>query len=117
MAVVSNKPDDSVSTLCECHFNRYLQIARGEVAGRPRKPDPTVLLDVIKELGCDKAVYVGDSETDIRVAENAQLPSVLVTWGFRDRQALIDGGAKILADNSTELLEVLSKLLKIDFGE
>ena len=117
VAVVSNKPDAAVKELCNSHFKNYLQIALGEVAGQPRKPDPAVLFDVIKRLECDTAIYVGDSEPDIRVAENAKIPSILMTWGFRDRQILIDNGAKILADNSTELLEVLSKLLKIDFGE
>lgn len=117
LAVVSNKPDDSVRVLCDSHFSNRLAIARGDRAGQPRKPDPTVLLDTIRELGCDTAIYVGDSEPDIRVAENAKIPSVLMTWGFRDRQTLIGNGAKILADNADELLAALSRLLGTDFGE
>ena len=117
LAVVSNKPDDSVKVLCNSHFSEYIGIARGDKAGQPRKPDPTALLDTIKELECDTAIYVGDSEPDIRVAENAKIPSVLMTWGFRDRQTLIDNGATILADDASELLEALSRLLRIDFGE
>ena len=89
----------------------------GEKAGYPRKPDPSVLLAVIRDLGCDDAIYVGDSEADIRVAENAGVPSVLMTWGFRDRQTLVENGAEMLADNSGELLDELSRLLKINFGD
>ena len=114
---MSNKPDAAVKELCNSHFKNYLQIALGEVAGQPRKPDPTVLFDVIKRLECDTAIYVGDSEPDIRVAENAKIPSILMTWGFRDRQILIDNGAKILADDANALLAELSRLLEIDFGE
>ena len=117
MAVVSNKPDAAVKELCYSHFEKYFPIALGEVAGQPKKPDPTILYGVIKELGCDTAIYVGDSEPDIRVAENANVPSVLMTWGFRDKQALIDGGAEILADDASELLDALSRLLGMNFGE
>ena len=117
MAVVSNKPDAAVKSLCKSHFEKYIRIAMGDVTDRPRKPDPTALLEVIKELGCETAIYVGDSEPDIRVAENAKIPSILMTWGFRDRQTLEENGAKILANDANELLAELSKLLGIDFGE
>lgn len=117
MAVVSNKPDAAVKALCNSHFDKYIRIAIGEVSGQPRKPDPAALCGAVEALGCDTAIYVGDSEVDVHTAINADIPAILMTWGFRDKQVLIDHGAKILADNSQELLCELSKLLKMDFGE
>ena len=49
MAVVSNKPDDAVKELCSSHFAKYINIAIGDKEGRKRKPDPTVLLDVVND--------------------------------------------------------------------
>lgn len=117
MAVVSNKPDATVKELCEYHFEKYIKIAIGEKEGQKRKPDPTVLLDAINALGCDGAIYVGDSEVDVRVAKNAGIPAVIMTWGFRDRQILIENGAEILANDASELMNALSRLTGINFGD
>ena len=117
MAVVSNKLDDAVKELCTSHFAKYINIAIGDREGQKCKPDPTVLLNVINDLGCDGAIYVGDSEVDVRVAENAGIPSVIMTWGFRDRELLVDNGAKILADDADSLLKALSEFLGIDLGD
>ena len=117
MAVVSNKPDESTKKLCAAHFEKYIKIALGDAENRKRKPDPSTLLDVISELGCDSAIYVGDSEVDVKVARNAKIPSVILTWGFRDRQILEENGAEIFADDAQGLLCALSRLLDIDLGD
>ena len=117
MAVVSNKPDATVKELCEYHFEKYIKIAIGDKEGQKRKPDPTVLLNVINDIGCDGAIYIGDSEVDVQVAKNAGIPSVIMTWGFRDRQILIENGAEILANDASELMNALSRLTGIDFGD
>ena len=117
MAVVTNKPDASAKKLCTAHFDKYIKIALGDAEGRKRKPDPSTLLETIGELGCDSAIYVGDSEVDIKVARNAKIPSVILTWGFRDRQLLEENGAEILVDDAQGLLCALSDLLGIDLGE
>ena len=117
MAVVSNKPDSSVKKLCAAHFDKYIKIALGDAEGRMRKPDPSTLLEVIGELGCDSAIYVGDSEVDIKVARNAKIPSIILTWGFRDRQVLEENGAELLADDAQGLLCALSGLLEMNLGD
>lgn len=117
MAVVSNKPDATVKELCEYHFEKYIKIAIGDKEGQKRKPDPTVLLNVINDLGCDGAIYIGDSEVDVQVAKNAGIPSVIMTWGFRDRQIIIENGAEILANDASELMNALSRLTGINFGD
>ena len=53
----------------------------------PKKPDPTMLLEVLRSLGvpADDALYVGDSDTDVMTARAAGLPVVLVSYGYSDK--------------------------------
>jgi phosphoglycolate phosphatase len=48
------------------------------------KPDPAPLREAITRLGADpaRAMMVGDSETDIRTAQNANIPVLAVTFGY-----------------------------------
>jgi phosphoglycolate phosphatase len=48
------------------------------------KPDPAPLREAILRLGVDpaRAMMVGDSETDIRTAQNADIPVLAVTFGY-----------------------------------
>ena len=58
--------------------------------------------DVLKYKG--DAVYVGDSDVDIQTAHNAGIPCISVLWGFRDKDFLLQHGAKILISAPSELL-------------
>ena len=92
MAIVSNKPDVAVKTLCAEHFPGIY--ALGEAPDCPRKPAPDMVFKAMKAIGVEKCIYVGDSEVDIRTANNAGVPCVSVLWGFRDRCVLeAEGGA------------------------
>ena len=92
IAIVSNKPDAAVKTLCARYFPGVY--ALGEAADCPRKPAPDMVFKAMKEIGVESCIYVGDSEVDIRTAKNADVPCVSVLWGFRDREVLeAEGGA------------------------
>ena len=69
------------------------------------------MLLALKNLGVskDEAVYVGDSEVDLKTAENSGPKCVAVTWGFRDRDFLIECGAKNVIDATCELLPLIQK--------
>ena len=66
-----------------------------------------------RSLGADadksRAVYVGDSEVDIETARNAGIPCISVTWGFRDREQLVEAKATELAADAGELHALLEK--------
>lgn len=96
MAVVSNKFDGAVKKLCKKYFGEFIAVSIGESAEVKRKPAPDTVYRAIRELGCDgsRAVYVGDSEVDIRTAKNASLPCISVTWGFRTEEKLRSEGAR-----------------------
>lgn len=114
MAVVSNKFDGAVKRLCKKYFGDYLEAAIGESADVKRKPAPDTVYRALHELSCDgsRAVYVGDSEVDIQTAENASLPCVSVTWGFRTAEQLKAAGAgeELMIRTPQELPPLLARL-------
>ncbi len=113
MAIVSNKIDSAVKELNERFFSDYMSVAIGEKTGIQRKPAPDTVLEALRQLGASKAeaVYVGDSEVDLQTARNAGLPCIAVLWGFRDREWLIQNGAKAFAEAPKDVISILSTVL------
>ena len=107
IGVVTNKVDFAAKELCEEFFGELVDIALGDRVGFPRKPDPAPVKEAMEYLGCDKAIFVGDSDVDILTAKNAGLPCIAVTWGFRDREFLEKNGGEIFADNADELYDLI----------
>ncbi len=107
-AVVSNKADFAVKKLSKSYFGELLLAAVGEneEEGIRKKPAPDSLLSVMEKLGGNRenTLYVGDSEVDIQTAQNAGVDCLSVTWGFKDREFLLQNGASRLADMPKEIL-------------
>jgi len=116
-AVVTNKPHHAATAICEGFFGNKLDMVIGDREGVRRKPYPDSVFEVMDSLCAKDAVYVGDADTDIEVAKNAGIPSVSVTWGFRDRNFLVEHGAEVLVDNANELACSLSSLLATNLGD
>lgn len=108
-AVVSNKQDPIVKDLTARFFGKWISVAIGERKGIRRKPAPDSVLAAIEALSStsETSIYVGDSETDLLTAQNAGIPCLSVTWGFRDRKELQKAGAMRFADHPLELLRFL----------
>ena len=85
-ALVSNKPDYAVQTLAAQYFP-----------------------GLIHQLGAEglRAVYIGDSEVDLQTAQNAALPCISVSWGFRDRSVLEQAGAACICDTVDALYQAI----------
>ena len=109
VAIVSNKPDGATKALCAQYFPGVY--ARGESTDCPRKPAPDMVLQAMKEIGAENCIYVGDSETDVETAKNAGAPCLSVLWGFRDKECLINAGAKYFCENPADLLQEIEKML------
>ena len=108
LAVVSNKMMAATKELCQHFFADTIEVAIGEneAAGIRKKPAPDTVFEALRQLGEEKdsAVYVGDSDVDIQTAANSGLPCISVLWGFRDRDFLIQHGAKTFISAPSELL-------------
>ena len=108
-AVVSNKSDAAVKELCRETFRDLVPLAIGESERVKKKPAPDTVIEAAAGIGVPlkDCVYVGDSEVDLATAENAGIPCISVSWGFRDKELLESLGAKTLLDTVPELRDCL----------
>ena len=109
LAVVSNKPDSAVQKLSREYFGDRMDFAVGPSDGVRCKPYPDMAETALKALGIAKknAVFVGDSEVDVQTGLNAGLDVIAVSWGFRSREVVIEAGAKMIADDASELEKLI----------
>lgn len=108
-AVISNKPHQATVAVCNHFFGDLLSFALGgDERVRPLKPAPDALLYAMEQLGVtrEQCIYVGDADTDVHLAQNAKIPCISVTWGFRSRAEIAAAGGKVFAD-TVEQLEAL----------
>lgn len=108
VGVVSNKFDRAVKELCKDYFGDFVDIAVGEREGIAKKPAPDSVFEALRILDAKKeyVLYIGDSDTDMETAKNAGVDSVGVTWGFRDKELLIETGAKYIVEKPLDILEI-----------
>jgi len=108
MAVVSNKPDSAVKSLCAQYFPGLY--ARGESTDCPRKPAPDMVHRTMEAIGVERCIYVGDSEVDVLTARNAGVTCLSVLWGFRDREEIEAAGGSHFCEKTAQLIEELEEL-------
>ena len=109
MAIVSNKPDSAVKSLCEQYFPGIY--ALGERAGCPRKPAADMVFTAMKDIGVETCLYVGDSEVDIATARNAGVKCLSVLWGFRDKDVLEAVGGQYFCEDTAKLVEKIEEVI------
>ena len=101
----------AVKDLCKNYFPNLIDFASGEneAGGIKKKPAPDTVLNVLKFFGLENsdAIYVGDSEVDIQTAKNCGMECISVIWGFKDKEFLINNGAKIIADKPSQITHFL----------
>lgn len=113
IAVLSNKPHQFAE---EIVFKMFDEIQFYKVLGHspkfPKKPSPLSLLDLLKsaDIKNSECLYVGDSDVDIKTAQNASVKSCGVSWGFRGREELIQAAADYVIDSPEQIFSVLEEL-------
>lgn len=110
MAIVSNKYHEAVQELKEMYFKEYLSVAIGEKEGIRKKPAPDTVIEALRELEITKeqAVYVGDSDVDLKTAANSGMDCLSVTWGFRTKEELLAAGATVMINDPEEILKFVN---------
>ena len=114
-AIVSNKLDPAVKDLHKAFFAHTIDVAIGEKPAIKRKPAPDMVNEAIQQLsllhGTEihkfECIYIGDSEVDLQTAKNSAIPCIAVSWGFRDKDYLMEQGAETIIDQPDELFEHL----------
>ena len=110
VAVVSNKPDAAVKSLCEKYFPGIP--ALGVTDEIPRKPAPDMVYKTMELLGVDRCIYVGDSEVDVLTAKAASVPCISVLGGFRDKEEIAAVGGNIFCTETAQVPAAIAEIAK-----
>ena len=75
------------------------------------KPDPLMLHEILKHCAAEpqQAIMVGDSPFDLRMAHNANMPSVAVSYGAQPMSVLQQESPVLAIDHFTELTSWLER--------
>jgi phosphoglycolate phosphatase len=109
IAVVSNKFDEAARKLCKKYFGNNIETVIGKSETIKEKPAPDGVLEAMKQLKSEKekTIFVGDSEIDIKTAKNSGLKCVVVSWGFRGKNFLLNENPDCIVDTPFELLKLI----------
>lgn len=111
LGILTNKPQVTTDGVYQTYLKEIgFDAVVGQTAGKKIKPNPDTLLELLNNLGvlAENAYMVGDGETDVEVAINAGVHGVAVLWGYRDKDQLLNAGAKVFADKPLDLLKVIN---------
>ena len=103
LGVLTNKPQEMAERLLEAlKLERFFRVIYG--AGRMNyvKPDARIFHDVVRELGGEPGIMIGDSITDVATARAAKAPIILVSYGYTPEPAHSLGG-DVVTDDFTQI--------------
>jgi phosphoglycolate phosphatase len=107
-AVISNKREYLSTKLLEkLDLLKYFDLVVGSDTVVERKPSPVPVIYVFTRLGVTpyESMIVGDSNYDIEAGRKAGVKTVAVTYGYRERQYLMN--ADYMIDSMVDLLSLL----------
>jgi phosphoglycolate phosphatase len=104
LSVCTNKDETLSRTLLEkldvLHLFDYLA---GAYTFENRKPHPMPLIKTLEYLDMNKneAVMIGDSVTDLKAAQGAGIPVVLVDYGYTDNKDIYNEADLVISNFSS----------------
>ncbi len=111
VAVVTNKADAPANEVVNRLLPNTFDLVYGQREGIPTKPDPTLTLMAMEELGVEpkECIFIGDSGMDVATGVNSGAVPVGVLWGFRKAEELLQNGARYLIDAPEKLLDIIKE--------
>jgi phosphoglycolate phosphatase len=101
LGVLTNKPHDlAQQLLAAVGLDGYFGAVLGAGVRPYSKPDPRLFHDVLKALGAETspAIMIGDSVTDVATARAANVPVILVSYGYTPEPADTLGADAVTAE-------------------
>ena len=110
--VVTNKPNNLAYKIIDktIGVNLFKEIC-GKKEGYAPKPDPTLINEIVDKynLNKDEILYVGDSSVDLLTAKNANIDSLIVTYGYGDYSLSFINDATYVVKKASEIVDIISK--------
>ena len=113
MAVCTNKVEHlSHKLLNEIGLAKYFDAVVGGDTMPKMKPDVAPYHEAVRRLGIasPSSMMLGDSETDIRTAQNAGVPVIAVSFGYTDKHVSVFNPTHVI-DHYDEAWPLISPLL------
>ncbi len=110
LGILTNKPQMTTDVVYERLLSQYgFDVVVGSREGVKVKPDPTMLLQMLKELDVlpENCYFVGDDVPDAQIAINAGVKGISELWGYRERKFLEQAGATVFINTPKELLDII----------
>lgn len=110
LAILTNKPQQTTNEVYKKYLAEYnFDIVVGQREGCKIKPHPETLLNIINKMDADKdkTYFIGDGETDVEVAKNANVKNIAVLWGFRTKNQLVKVGAENFVTEPSQILSIV----------
>lgn len=111
LAVFTNKPMPTTEKVYDKYLKEYnFDMVLGATDRFKHKPDKEGLCYIMDTLNVSakNTIMVGDGDTDIMVAKNANVLGVAVLWGYRNKEQLEEAGAKYFANTAEELYDIIT---------
>ena len=110
MAINTNKGQAYAINLVDKYFSNigFVTVV-GAGAGYNKKPSPEGAEEILRlmSVGREQVLYVGDSQVDLKTAENCGLDCAYVSWGFRSPDQVANLHHKYRVDRPEELLDII----------
>lgn len=113
IAIVTNKAQTMTDALVPKLMDKNIFSAIiGQRDGVPTKPEPHMpfLAMTEMEVNPDECLFVGDSNTDIETGLNCGNTPVGVLWGFRDREELVNAGARYIVSSPGQIADIIRSI-------
>ena len=106
MALITNKPEQFTQALLDYHHIPGFDLVVCGDTLTNRKPHPEPVLHCMNTFGCttEESVMVGDSVSDIKAAQAANVPIICVNYGYNQ-------GEDLSAYRPNRLIEHFEQLL------
>jgi len=114
LGVITNKNIIMTEKLLNNHFENIFDIIIADGVGFKRKPDTESLEYIRSKFNSlkDDIIYVGDSEVDYNFANDFGCHSIIVSYGYRDKDILTSSGANNIVDDVTSLKNEINVIFK-----
>lgn len=106
LIILSNKPDYILQKLIANNLKGIkFSYVQGQDFNYPPKPDVTLLNVILKKLDLidKKGLFVGDSIVDVLTANNANLNSIILTYGYGKKEDFVNEKNIRLIDDFKEV--------------
>ncbi|WP_055448755.1 phosphoglycolate phosphatase [Lacinutrix mariniflava] len=106
MVICTNKPFSFIAPILEkLEIKHFFKSWIGEDSLSTKKPDAAPLLHLAKtqEIAIKNCIMVGDSKNDILAAQNANMESIGVSYGYNYNENIADYNPTVVVDCFSDL--------------